>query len=150
MEDLIRTPGYRASAREFVFGLLLAKTFAPDEDADAVYACELENADAEFGDQIDYVHDTYFGVADNLADIDAKISEAAVGWTISRLSRVSVSIMRLSIYEMTAVEDVPKRVSMNEAVELAKKYDDDKAPAFINGVLNHIAKSLPDRPCDLS
>ena len=150
MEDLIRTPSYRASAREFVFGLLFAKAFAPNEDADAVYACELENADAEFGDQIDYVHDTYFGVTDNLAEIDEKIASAAVGWTLSRLSKVSLAIMRLSVYEMMAVNDVPKRVSLNEAVELAKKYDDEKASAFINGVLNSVAKTLPDRDCDLT
>ena len=56
--------------------------------------------------------------------------------------------MRLAVYEMTSVDDVPKRVALNEAIELAKKFDDDKAPSFVNGVLNSIAHSLPDRECD--
>ena len=56
--------------------------------------------------------------------------------------------MRLSVYEMAAVNDVPKKVSLNEAVELAKKFDDDNAPAFINGVLNTVSHTLPDRDCD--
>ncbi len=148
MEETIRTPNTRPVAREFVFAILFAKTFAPEEAADVVWARELENADAEFGEQIDYVHGTFFGVNDRLAEIDEKIEQAAKGWALSRLSKVSISIMRLCVYEMLAVEDVPKRVALNEAVELAKKYDDDSAPAFINGVLNTIAHTLPDKACD--
>jgi N utilization substance protein B len=109
---------------------------------------ELENAEVEFGDQIDYVHGVFFGTADRLSEIDGLIADAAQGWTIARLSKVTVSIMRLAIYEMLAVEDVPKRVALNEAVELAKKYDEDSAPAFINGVLNTISHKLPDKECD--
>ena len=149
MEDKIKAPVTRHTAREYVFALLFAKTFSPDEAPDEFYAKELENAEIEFGDQIDYVHDVFFGITDNLEEIDAKISAAASGWTLDRLSKVSVSVMRLSVYEMMHVCDVPKRASLNEAVELAKKYDDDKAPAFINGVLNTISHELPDRECDL-
>jgi len=148
MEDRILTPNYRAGAREFVFALLFAKAFAPEDAADAFYAAELSYVDCEFGDQIDYVHDVFFGVMDELAAIDEKIAAAAVGWNLSRLSKVTISIMRLCVYEMMAVNDVPKRVALNEAVELAKKYDDDSAPAFINGVLNTISHTLPERDCD--
>ncbi|MBQ8509044.1 MAG: transcription antitermination factor NusB [Clostridia bacterium] len=148
MEDTNKIVNTRSKAREFVFTLLFAKAFAPGEDADTVYARELENAEAELGDQLDYVHKVFFGVSDNLADIDAKISAAAVGWSLSRLSKAALTIMRLCIYEMISVDDVPKRVALNEAVELAKKYDEDKTPGFINGVLNSIARSLPDRDCD--
>ncbi len=148
MEDSIINPTYRAGAREFVFALLFAKAFAPEEAADTFYRGELENADVQFGDQADYVHDAFFGVMDALDTIDEKISEVAVGWTLTRLSKVTLSIMRLCVYEMMAVADVPKRVALNEAVELAKKYDDDSAPAFINGVLNTISHTLPDKDCD--
>ncbi len=148
MEDLLRNPSYRAAAREFVFALIFAKEFAPDAPADEFYIGELENADVQFGEQADYVHDTFFGIIDNMESIDEKISAAAVGWTVSRLSKVSLAIMRLCIYEMLALDDVPKRVALNEAVELAKKYDDDSAPSFINGVLNTIAHTLPDKECD--
>lgn len=148
MEENIKATITRVAAREYVFALLFAKAFSPDEEADAFYAREMENAEIEFGDQIDYVHDVFFGIMDTLADIDAKISAAASGWALNRLSKSTLSIMRLCIYEMTAVADVPKRVALNEAVELAKKFDDDNAPAFINGVLNTISHTLPERDCD--
>lgn len=148
MEEKNKTHITRSEAREYAFALLFAKTFSPEEDADTFYQRELENAEIEFGAQLDYVHDVFFGVCDSMEDIDGKISEFAVGWNISRLAKTTVATLRLSVYEMMAISDVPKRVSLNEAVELAKKYDDDKAPAFVNGVLNSIAKTLPDRECD--
>ena len=148
MDEIIKMPVTRSSAREYVFALLFAKTFAPEDPADEFYARELENAQIEFGDQIDYVNGVFFGVEDKLTDIDSLISDAANGWNLSRLSKTTLAIMRLSVYEMMSVSDVPKRVSLNEAVELAKKYDDDNAPAYINGVLNTISKKLPNRQCD--
>ena len=148
MEDAIRKPNTRAAAREFAFALLFARAFSPDEEADALWARELENADAEFGEQYDYVHGVFFGVEDKKEEIDSLISDAAKGWSVARLSKVSAAIIRLCVYEMMAIADVPKRVALNEAVELAKKYDDDSAPAFINGVLNTISHQLPDKACD--
>ncbi len=148
MDEIIKQPITRSSAREYVFALLFAKSFVPDEPADEFYKGELENAKIEFGDQIEYVYNVFFGVEDRLQEIDSYISEAANGWNLSRLAKTTLAIMRLSVYEMLAVHDVPKRVSLNEAVELAKKYDDDNAPAYINGVLNSISKQLPDRECD--
>lgn len=148
MEDIKRLVNTRIKAREFVFGLLFAKAFAPDDSADSFYAVEIENVEADFGDQIDYIHKVFFGVTDNISELDSKISAAAVGWTLSRLSKASLAIMRLCVFEMANIEDVPKRVAMNEAVELAKKYDDESAPAFVNGILNTISHLLPDRECD--
>ncbi len=148
MEEIKKNHITRTEAREYAFALLFARTFSEEEEADSFYARELENAELDFGTQLDYVHDVFFGVSDRIEEIDGLISKFASGWTVSRLAKITVSILRLSVYEMMAVADVPKRVSLNEAVELAKKYDDDKAPAYINGVLNSIAKTLPDRPCD--
>ena len=148
MEDTTKLLNTRSKAREFVFELLFAKTFAPEEPADSFFAHELENTEAEFGEQIDYVRKVFFGVEENMDKLDEMISGAAVGWSISRLSKTSLAIMRLCVYEMMNVADAPKRVALNEAVELAKRYDDEKASGFINGVLNAIAKSLPDRECD--
>lgn len=149
MEENIKSPLNRYTAREYAFALLFARTFSPDEDADEFYALEVDNAGIEFGDQADYVHGVFFGVCDRLDEIDTKISEYAKGWSITRLSKTELALMRLSVYEMMNVADVPKRVSINEAVELAKKYGDEKAPAFVNGILNSISKELPDRECDL-
>ena len=70
-----------------------------------------------------------------------KIEENAKGWKLSRISKVSMAIMRICVYEMLYVEDVPFNIAINEAVELAKKFDYDKAPSFINGVVNKIAEN---------
>jgi len=148
MEENKKTHITRKDAREYAFALLFAKTFSEEDEADSFYARELENAELDFGAQLDYVHDVFFGVCDRRDEIDALICEFAAGWTVSRLAKTTVSVLRLSIFEMMAVCDVPKRVSINEAVELAKKYDDEKAPAYVNGVLNSISKKLPNKPCD--
>lgn len=148
MEDKNTKRITRTEAREYAFAILFARAFNPDEAADEFYAKELENAEIKFGDQIDYVHGVFFGVEDNREQIDALISEHAEGWTIGRLTKVTVSVMRLAVWEMMSVPDVPKRVALNEAVELAKKYGEDNAPSYINGVLNAIAHKLPERECD--
>ncbi len=138
----------RREAREYAFALLFARCFNAEEDADAFYAKEIENAEIEFGDQIDYVHGVFFGISDAQDAIDEKISANAEGWTIGRLTKATLSIMRLAVYEMMNVDDVPKRVALNEAVELAKKYCEDNAPSYVNGVLNTIAHQLPECECD--
>ena len=89
-----------------------------------------------------YVQDTYFGVCENLAAIDELISARAIGWKTKRMTKVSLSVMRIAVYEMKYCSDIPFSVSINEALEICKKYDDDKAPAFVNGVLNGVAEDL--------
>lgn len=89
-----------------------------------------------------YVEGVYFGVLDHLEEIDALIASRAIGWKTKRMSKVSLSTLRIATYEMKYCEDIPFSVSINEAVELCKKFDDEKAPAFVNGVLNGIADDL--------
>lgn len=75
---------------------------------------------------------------ENVKDIDDKISSSLKNWTIDRISKVNLSILRLAVCEIMYIEDIPFQVSINEAVELAKKYSDDDAPSFVNGVLASI------------
>lgn len=83
------------------------------------------------------------GVQANLAIIDEKISaNLKEGWKIARISKVSLALLRLAVYEMLFEEDIPVSVSINEAVELAKKYTAEDDAAFVNGVLGSIAKAL--------
>ena len=78
-------------------------------------------------------------------ELDETIAAYSKGWKISRMSRMTVAVLRLAIYEMRYVEDVPVGVAINEAVELAKVYDTDEAAAFINGVLGSVARAAkPD------
>lgn len=91
----------------------------------------------------DYALDCARGVRANADQIDARISEnLKQGWKISRISRVSLAILRLAVYEMLFVDEIPVSVSINEAVELSKKYTVQDDTSFINGVLGSVAKSL--------
>ena len=81
---------------------------------------------------------------EHLTEIDALLSRHAKGWRTDRLSRISRAVLRLGTYEVVFAEKIPAPIAINEAVELAKKYDDPKARAFINGVLNAIKKELEE------
>lgn len=118
--------------------LLFEKEFNMDVTAEETYRLAEESRELE-NDK--YLTNTYFGVLDNLSEIDGIISQHAIGWKTKRMSKVSLSVMRIAVYEMMKT-DVPFTVSINEAVELSKKFDDDKAPAFVNGVLNAVAEQL--------
>lgn len=72
-------------------------------------------------------------------EIDKMIDENSVGWTVSRLGKVELTILRLAVYEIKYDDAVPESVAINEAIELAKKYAADESPAFINGVLAKFA-----------
>ena len=127
----------RTKQREQAFCLLYEYSFNKDADPKELY----ENAIQlyEYADE-NYVKTVFFGVISELEYLDNIISKYAVGWKIERISRVSLSIMRLCLYECRYIEDVPSAAAMNEAVELAKKYDTEQAPAFINGILNSAVK----------
>ncbi len=126
----------RRRARELALDLIFEYEFNPDIDPGVIYENALEYRDFE---DDGFIRELFYGVVAHKAEIDEKIAACAVGWTLSRMSKASLAIMRLSVCEMLYMTDIPYLVSINEAVELAKKYDHDKAPAFINGVLNKIA-----------
>ena len=70
-----------------------------------------------------------------IPEIDEKINQVAEGWKTRRMGKVELTILRLAVYEMQYDEEIPEKVAINEAVELAKKFGRDESPAFINGVL---------------
>lgn len=127
----------RREAREIAFALIFEIGFADDNRSlDEIY--KLAAACREYEDD-EYINQVFFGIKEKLPEIDAKIAAYAVGWKTERLSRVSQAIMRLCIYEMLFREDIPYNIAINEAVELAKKYDDENASKFINGIVNTVA-----------
>lgn len=101
----------------------------------SLYAGKLSDA------QTSYIVSVVTGVADHLEELDNTIRDTAQGWSFKRLSRITVAILRLAIYEMRYVEDVPTGVAINEAVELAKVYDSSEAASFINGVLGTVSRA---------
>lgn len=92
-----------------------------------------------------YIQQTLEGVERESAALDAEIEKHLVGWTMERLARVDLCILRLAAYEILIREDVPDAVAVDEAVELARIYSTDKAPAFINGVLGSIARAKENK-----
>lgn len=82
----------------------------------------------------------YDRIGEKLSEIDALINEKAEGWNTQRMGKVDLTIIRLAVYEMLFDEDVPAKVAINEAVELAKKYGQDESPSFVNGVLAKFAE----------
>ena len=90
----------------------------------------------------DYFANGYRAVSAHLEEIDGKIETYSVNWKVPRLPRVDLAILRLALAEMFYLDEIPVSVSINEAVELAKKYGTEKSPRFINGVLGGAARSL--------
>lgn len=130
----------RHEARELAFILLFEKLFS-----EATIQEIWESADEARGIEKDaFSLSLATGTEAHLAEVDKLISDFSVKWSKARLSRVALSIMRLAVYEMEFVEDIPVSVSINEAVELAKKYGGEEDPAFINGVLGGIARREKD------
>ncbi len=129
----------RKEARELVVGLLFETEFKTEDNFAEIFATSTENR--EIPDD-EYIKSAYFGVCENRKKIDELIGTHSNGWKTHRLTRLSRSVMRLAVYEMMFCADIPYSVSINEAVELTKKFDDPKAKAFVNGVLNSIKNAL--------
>lgn len=91
--------------------------------------------------QTDYIRAVVIGVEQNKETLDKTIETYARGWKLNRLSRMTIAVLRLALYEMEYVEDVPVGVAINEAVDLAKEYDTEEAASFINGILGSAARA---------
>ncbi len=129
----------RREAREAVFELLFETEFKNDEPREDIFALSTNHREIE---ENAYIRGTYFGVCEHLAELDELINRHSNGWKANRISRVSRSILRLCIYEMLFCEDIPANVSINEAIELCKRFDEEKARSFVNGVLNSVKNEL--------
>ena len=127
----------RKEARENAFLLLYEGVCKKDESAEEIFEKATEERDLEVND---YVKDIVVGVYKNAETLETAISKNLVGWKKERVSLVSMAILRLGAYEILFREDIPEKVSINECIELSKKYDDEKTYIFVTGVLNAIAK----------
>ena len=94
------------------------------------------------GDADEFAIELVRGCAAALDEIDAKIREVSKHWRLERMARVDRNILRLATYELLKLPEVPRRVTLNEAVELAKRFGDENSPAFVNGVLDRIASDV--------
>ncbi len=128
----------RRAERQEAFNLVFERMFRDDSIEDVFE--DAENArDTKVSD---YTKKIVLGVEENMGEIDALIENNLKGWKKNRISKVSLTILRIAVYEMLYVKDVPMSVSINEAVELAKNYATKDDSAFVNGILGTVSKSF--------
>lgn len=141
----------RREAREHCFKMLFCQDFYPaeekEEQLERYFEAPVE--DETGADGVDIVlHKVGLGEEDRKAleervekimaripELDERINKIAEGWKTRRMGKVELTILRLALFEMKEDEDIPEKVAINEAVELAKKFGGDESPAFVNGIL---------------
>ncbi len=133
----------RTRAREFALQLLYQAdiTHDPVEQVLEYFWEEGSEADKKDPEIRAYAERLVSGVLGNLPAVDKLIEQAAQNWAIQRMAAVDRNILRLSAYELKFMEEIPVKVSINEAVELAKRYGEDDSSKFVNGILDKIAKT---------
>lgn len=126
----------RSEQRELIFQLLYEQGFN-DEPIDELISTAAKMRDFE---PTPFMTDEIYGILSHKNEIDELITSACRGWTLERIPRVPLAIMRTAVYEMKYDDSIDVGVSINEAVELAKKYGADDDKSFVNGILGTIAK----------
>jgi transcription antitermination protein NusB len=137
----------RRASREIAMKLLYQLEIQKEDREEQVKTVLEEHTLTQSDKQ--YIVEVVDGVFSNLLYIDKIIDKYSKGWKVSRISKVDLSILRLSIYEINYRKDIPLSVSVNEAVELGKKYSSEEAGAYINGILGKISK-LNEIPINLN
>ena len=130
----------RSEIREAVFLLLFRAEFNElkdmPEQMQMFFDAEGEDLRVQVSDEDrEYIISRATDVCNHMEEIDKMISEKATGWTVQRMGKVDLTVIRLAVYEIVYDEKVPLGVGINEAVELAKKYGRDESGAFVHGVL---------------
>ena len=144
----------RGDARELAVHLIYGRIFTGEEPQQVVslrlekeYYQKLAQENEVYTDfpdrlQLRYIDTVVEGVASREEELNDQIRKFAIGWDISRISKLTRCIMQLAIFETLYMKDVPVGVAVSEAVRLAKKYDGDDTGAFVNGILGSFARSL--------
>ncbi len=127
----------RREEREQAYILLFEKTFNEETEIAELYDFAIEN---EVITGSDFVKSLAFKAWENVENIDSVIGKYSVGWKLNRISKVALAVLRLAVCEILYFDDIPAGVSINEAVELCKKYATKEDSAFINGILSTVVK----------
>lgn len=128
----------REIAMELLFSMEISKNSYEQTIESFIenYEMDLKTIDLE------YIKEVMKSVVDHKEEIDEIIKNSLINWTIERVSKVNLIIVRLAIAEMLYIDDVPEVVAINEAIELTKKYSDDKSVSFVNGALDKAFKNI--------
>ncbi|HAR87034.1 MAG TPA: transcription antitermination factor NusB [Clostridium sp.] len=130
----------RRKSREIATRLIFEMSINKESYVDIIENFR-ENTEEKIEDiDFEYVIRVLKGVSENEAQINETITNYLVKWKLERLPKINLAILKMATYEILFDEDIPNKVTINEAIELAKRYGDDNAPSFINGVLNNLIK----------
>jgi len=133
----------RTLAFQVLFGLAFDPHFKIDQaslrrtfaDNPAVMDCDAEEA-------VSFASQLFMGICEHLDDIDKVIGKHSDHWKIGRIGKVELAILRLALYEILHRQDIPLKVAINEAIELAKGFGDENSRAFVNGILDAVARAV--------
>lgn len=142
----------RRSARELAFQVLYGLCFSPAPDRAALWRqfvlsphnAGMSEADLE-SEPSGFAWELVDGVWGHRAELDEAIGRYAHNWRVDRLGRIELTILRLALFELLMRDDVPPKVAINEALELAREFGDEKARAFLNGILDAAARAAASR-----
>jgi len=146
----------RTTAREIAVRLCFAVSENPSDPEELLsqtfedeYYASLQAEDELYKSkptkkQLDYITRLVTGISEHSAELDGYIEKYAVGWRFGRISRTAVAIMKVAMFEVLYMPDVPNRASINEAIELAKSYEPPETVSFINGILGSFSRSETD------
>ena len=132
----------RSKIREHIFKLLFMSQFNETEEMPQQLAMYFEELEELGESDRNYMEEKYRQIISHLEEIDALLNEISKGWKTSRMARVDLTALRLSVYELKYEPEIPTKVSINEAVELAKKYGGEDFFSFVKGILGKGAKEL--------
>lgn len=144
----------RSNARELAIHLIYSRSFT-GEEPQSVISARLEKeyysllaqenqiyANRPSRAQLMYIDQVVAGVANREEELNTVIQEKSIGWDISRISKLTLAIIQVAIFEILHMDDVPTGVAISEAVKIAKLYDGDDTGAFVNGILGSFARSI--------
>ena len=132
----------RTEIRELAFKLIYSLEVHKEENLEEQIELYLENYEIANKEAVEYIKDMVLGINENSAEIEEIIKSClASGWTIERISKINISILKIALYEIK-YKNIPFKAEINEAVELAKKYGEDTSSKFINGALATAVKNL--------
>ncbi|MBV4418636.1 transcription antitermination factor NusB [Clostridium tyrobutyricum] len=130
----------RKKSRELAMKLLFQMTINKQDFDDTIEAVEESSSLKDI--DMDYLKRVVQGIEKNKNILDERIQKYLKNWKLNRISKIDITILRICCYEFLYEEDIPKNVSINEAVELGKIYGEDKSASFINGVLGNMIKDI--------
>ena len=131
----------RTQAREYALIILYQKDIS-GRPLDWILGEYWKKEDAAVIPEVrDFTERLVFGINSNLEGVDSKISQYATNWQLKRMAIIDRNVLRLGVYELLYAEDIPPKVTINEAIEMAKKYGDIESSKFVNGILDKIHKT---------